>query len=100
MAVRCVRFADGTDVLNAGGRIYSFCARLRASWGNFPAVVRVHSGASLNTQNSTIWPSGGARKITVYEADFLVKMCIRDRSIIAFHFGYSGDSSGGAVGIP
>ena len=45
MAVRCVRFADGTDVLNAGGRIYSFCARLRALWGNFPVVVRVHSGA-------------------------------------------------------
>jgi hypothetical protein len=35
----------GTDGLDAGGRIWRGRIRLRALWGDFPVVVRVHSGA-------------------------------------------------------
>jgi len=41
----CSHFLDAMDDLGAGGRIYRFCARLRALWVNFPVVVRVQSGA-------------------------------------------------------
>jgi hypothetical protein len=33
------------DDLDAPGPIYTLCIRLRALWGDFPVVVRVHLGA-------------------------------------------------------
>jgi len=42
------------DDLDAGGCIWRPCTRLRALWGDFPVVVRVHSGA---------WEVAGNRKV-------------------------------------
>jgi len=40
------------DDWDAGGRIWRSCTRLRALWGVFPVVVRVHSGAFFRTRKS------------------------------------------------
>src|SRR6202035_1132183 len=42
------------DDLHASGHICAACTRLRALWGDFPVVVRVHSGALEAPANTLV----------------------------------------------
>src|SRR5487761_2532865 len=53
--VLCVRVWDAWDDRDAGGRICTIPTGLRALWGNFPVVVRVHSGALFIGTNAAIY---------------------------------------------
>jgi hypothetical protein len=56
--VLCVLIRDDANDLHAGGRICTFPRGLRALWGVFPVVVRVHSGACR-------WTSSHSRELAL-----------------------------------
>jgi hypothetical protein len=58
------RNPDNLDHFAGSGQAYAAGANLRALWGDFPVVVRVHLGAFKKPRAREIWRNDGTTRLT------------------------------------
>jgi hypothetical protein len=101
---RCVRYVRDTAQSGQTGRRRTdlrACTRLRALWGDFPVVVRVHSGAWIVAGKSMVLAStvGGACSTSAVRGNGVATSALRRYACLsACRYGPSAWPTGQSIG--